>query len=186
MVPVLGTISQVMVTVLHSGTQQREQIGLVVCVADVRFSCMSSVLSPPPPLLITLKDPLCEKSLRPQQVLAFSVIRILLKATTGFIFSLTHIGNCAAGTGSHFTSVGSASGLLALLSPHSSPAYYPLWLVEVAESAQEVLTHLSAPLRLLQSLCTSLSRSETRILLQRSHLISWPVSCDVIHICAAK
>lgn len=52
----------------------------------------------------------------PQQVVAFSVIHVLLKATAGYIFTLTRIGSCAAGTGSHFTSVDSASGLLALLS----------------------------------------------------------------------
>lgn len=116
---------------------------------------MSSVLSPPPlfsRLRIRFVPAGSENHWVPQQVLAFSVIHILLKATAGFIFTLTRIGNCAAGRGSHFPSVDWASGLLALLSPHSSPAYCPLWLVELADSAQVVLTHLLAPLRPLQSL----------------------------------
>lgn len=81
MVLVLGTISQVMVAsmVFHSGTQQREEVGLVVAVVDVRFSCMSSVFA------------FDKKS-----------NSLFVEGKNWIHFFLSRIGSCAAGTGSHF------------------------------------------------------------------------------------
>lgn len=174
-VPVLGTISHLLSRLEPwVCTQQREEVGFLVCVADVRSSYMSSVL-----FLLSL---VCSgsswfmlgwKITVPHQVLACSVIHFV--EANRWIHFYLH----ASALKKSLHKCGFSLWAIILLPPHSSPAYYPLWLVELADPTQVVLTHLLAPLRPLQSL-SALHSAKAKLGFFSRTLTSHFLSCQLL------